>query len=410
MLEARDRIGGRIWTSGGFLGGVVDLGASWIHGHTANPVYKLATELGIETLVTDDVMRPLTFASSGARLTDARRDRLDALFTRLVKDKAYLRQSQLQDEGPDQSLGRALDSILAELLADKSIDATDVLGIRHMIATEIEGAYATDVGKLSLRHWDQGHWFEGDDLLIPGGYKQVVDRLASGIDVRLASPVRSVRRESRGVKLTTTLGREFFASKVVVTLPLGVLQRGDVEFVPALPAAKLAAVQRLGVGTMNKVYLGFDTAFWPEDVTWLEYLGEVPNAWPFFFNAQRYFGKPALVAFNVGSFAEALEAQSDAATIAGVVAVLSKIGRQNGWAVGAPKEVRLTRWRSDPFSRGSYSYVPVGASLSDYDRVGASVEGSLYFAGEATSSADFMTVHAAYLSGIRAADEVISAA
>lgn len=406
VLEARDRLGGRICTSPGFLGGSVDLGASWIHGHVDNPLHALAKQRGLVTLSTDDDAYPATFDRAGERVGEARQEMLYRHF-KLVKEKAYALQSELPAGQVDRSLGGTLDKILQRLHADGSVDASEVHDLKHLIAAEIEGAYATDAAALSLRYWDKGHWFEGNDLLLPNGYGQLIDILASGLDVRLSSVVKAVHHDSRRVKVITVGGEEFVGSKCVVTLPLGVLKQDVVEFSPSLPRDKTLAIQRLGVGVFNKVYLGFDAAFWP-DATWIQYAGDPSAAWPTFFNLKKYTGKPVLVAFNVGSFARALEVKSDAAIASEAMAILRRIGAKNRWRVADPTAVRITRWGSDPYAMGSYSHVPVGASLSDFDRIGSPVDGRLYFAGEATSSTDYMTAHAAYMSGLRTARSIVA--
>ncbi len=192
-----------------------------------------------------------------------------------------------------------------------------------------------------------------------------------------------------------------------MTLPLGVLKRGNVEFQPQLPDTKKNAISRLGVGTFNKVYLGFENTFWPEQTSWIQYMGPNSSEWPMFFSLKKYTGKSVLVAFNVGSFAEKLEGKTDSETVSSAMKVLRLISNQNGWRLSDPTAFRVTRWGGDPYARGSYSYVPVGASLSDFDSIGSQINSRLFFAGEATSSSHYMTAHAAYLSGLRAANQII---
>jgi len=98
-----------------------------------------------------------------------------------------------------------------------------------------------------------------------------------------------------------------------------------------------------------------------------------------------------------------LENLTEADAKAGVLEVLRRIF---GSAVREPVSVLQTRWKSDPWSLGSYSFDKLGAKPTDRDALAASVDGRLFFAGEATHRTMFSTVHGAYLSGCRAAEEI----
>jgi phytoene dehydrogenase-like protein len=184
VLEARDRIGGRIWTQEKFLGGPIDLGASWIHGGSDNPLHHLAEAHDIKTVKTDEQTYPLIFTQAGVGLGVERQKKLYRQFNLQLKAELYKRQYNLKLSEPDQSLGDLMNAVLKDLRAKSEIQSTEEFELRHLIATEISGAYATDVHNLSLRHWDKGHWFKGADLLLPGGYKQLLDILAIGVDIR----------------------------------------------------------------------------------------------------------------------------------------------------------------------------------------------------------------------------------
>jgi len=98
----------------------------------------------------------------------------------------------------------------------------------------------------------------------------LINGLAQGLDIRFSQVVRGVAWSSSGVRVTTSSG-VFDADRVVVTLPLGVLKRGDIEFSPGLPKGKRTAIARLGMGVLDKSYFKFPTAFWQtgEDPVWI---------------------------------------------------------------------------------------------------------------------------------------------
>jgi monoamine oxidase len=342
------------------------------------------------------------------RLSDEQRSKLSADYKKLVKQEAYRQQSQLGDKTPDQSVGATMERTIQELQRAGTIDQNQAHSLRHFIVAGIESSYAADAEDLSLRYWDKGHWFDGDDMLVEGGYKKIIDILAEGLDIRLSHSVKEIRYKEGPAKIYTEDGGQFSADQVVVTLPLGVLKNRGIKFAPDLPSQKVEAIDRLGVGLFNKIYLGFDEAFWPKDPIWFEHMGTAHDAWPWFFNIHRFSEKPILMAFNVGSYARQLEGRSDEAITEEAMGILHRVAKKNGWKSRRPIATQVTRWGGDPFARGSYSYIPVGASLNDLDLVGAPVGKKLFFAGEATSSQDYMTAHAAYLSGLRVAKALVS--
>jgi monoamine oxidase len=405
VIEARDRIGGRIWTGRSNTGLPLDFGASWIHGHLENPLYQFCTRHNIGTLSSDDQEYPLTFDAEGHRVSAGDLAVLHEKF-RQVRRELYRLQAELSGSASDSPLAASVESVLQRFESTGIITPADRSGIRHLIAGELESAYATDAADISFRQWDKGTWFKGNNLLLPGGFGQIPAQLAKGLDIRTGNVVTAIISEKKSVRVRTRSGMSYVGDRAVVTLPLGVLQSGTVAFEPELPAAKKAAIRRFGMGLFNKICLEFDRRFWPEQSTWLEHIGSDPQEWPMFFNCQRYYGHPVLAAFVVGSFARTQEAADDRSIAHKVSGVLRKIARTNGWNFREPTGWYVTRWGSDPFARGSYSYPRTGSAFADLDEIGRSIDNRLYFAGEATSSSHFMTTHAAFISGIRAAREI----
>src|SRR5690606_33375624 len=105
----------------------------------------------------------------------------------------------------------------------------------------VDAGYAAEPEPISLRHWGQGEWFDGDNLFITSGADDLLGGLASGLNVHLKFVVRRVEYDSEGVRVTSADGMTLTAEKAVMTLPLGVLQENSVGFVPALPDTKRAA-------------------------------------------------------------------------------------------------------------------------------------------------------------------------
>ncbi len=393
ILEARDRVGGRMWTDT-TLGVPLDLGASWIHGVNGNPITKLAKQFGVKTVSTDDE-NDIVFNADGSKITDAEWAKLESLFEEIYEEVA----SMQEDTDEDMPLQTAFDAVLAEY--DLSEEELRRLNYYAHLATALE--YGADPKDLSLWEWDQDEEFGGEEVVFPGGYNQITDGLAKGLDIRLGTVVKTIRYGGDGVEVETSTG-VFMADKAVVTFPLGVLKQASVRFEPPLPSSKRDAIDRLGMGVLNKVYLKFPETFWDEEVETISYIGEVLGEWCDWLNFVPFTGEPILMAFHGGDKGFALEDLSDEEIQAGAMNTLRLIF---GDEIPEPEGMLVTRWGKDPFAFGAYSHIPPFASGDDYEVLAEPVDEVLFFAGEATSREYPATVHGAYLSGVAAAQAIV---
>lgn len=240
VLEARNRIGGRIWTSTK-LSAPVDLGASWIHGTTDNPITEIADRLGMERLVTDD-----TYTIRG-------------------KDGVLL------DDYPDWM--------------------DEVANVQHSAGTELK-----NINQLAYLS-DQD--YSGDEVVFPRGYAQIFDALRGDFDLRLNQIVRTISHTDKGISLKTD-DEDLLFDAVIVTLPLGVLKKDVVQFSPPLPDKKRRSISRLGMGLLDKLYLQFDSVFWDQDATWIELpdTGLPRGQFNQWLNIYKFTGAPIILAFN----------------------------------------------------------------------------------------------------------------
>ncbi|KAI9812419.1 MAG: hypothetical protein M1827_004650 [Pycnora praestabilis] len=330
------------------------------------------------------------------------------------------------------TLGAAMDQALKQYQDLVIVNQQDMRLLNWHYAN-LEYANAVNVDQLSLGGWDQdiGNEFEGEHAEIIGGYLQVprgIWQSPRKLDVRTRKVIKRVTyNRSNGMDDATDTapatvecedGETFEADHVIITVPLGVLKEDAVQFEPALPDWKSGAIQRLGYGILNKVVLVYDYAFWDKDRDMFGLLRE-PDAkdslyqadytstrgrFYLFWNCIETSGRPMLIALMAGDAARHTESSEDDDLVAEVTDSLRKMFAPKH--VPEPSEVVITRWGKDRFARGSYSYVAKEALLDDYDAMARPV-GNLHFAGEATCGTHPATVHGAYLSGLRAASEVI---
>ncbi|WP_299615399.1 FAD-dependent oxidoreductase [Pelagibius sp.] len=245
VFEARDRIGGRVWTDGR-LGLPLDLGASWIHGIEGNPLMALADSLGQERVRTDD---SYVIRGRGGRIIE--------------------------------------DDEVADWLEN-------VVLVQHSAGADAE--------QLNLSAYRHDEDYDGPDVKFLNGYAPIFDALKGDYAIALSQAVDRITLSADGVSIGLSGAGTRMFDAVIVTVPLGVLKKGAIRFDPPLPARKTRAIQRLGMGTLDKVYLLFDQAFWDDAATWIVTPeNDLPrgqfNQW---LNLHRYLGRPVIMAFNGG--------------------------------------------------------------------------------------------------------------
>lgn len=399
VVEARDVAGGRIRTDTS-LGAPVDLGASFIHGTKGNPLVALAHRYGAATYDTDQD-EALQVSASGATVSAAvskkAQREYDALFEKLLAIKERLVQ--------DRSIGGVTGPILKRIRQRQGSAIGDM--VDFLVRSEIGIEFGADLNQLSLKYFDEDEGFSGSDLLLKPGYISLIDGLSHALDIRFNERVKEVAWSSSGVRVSTVSG-VFEADRVVITLPLGVLKRGDIQFSPGLPSAKKTAIAKLGLGVLNKTYFKFPTAFWQNGEEPVGYIGNVGSRRatqiPEYYTVDQAVGVPILFGFTAGAQARRFEQLNLTAISTATMTTFRKIF---GRSVPDPEVVMQTRWSSDPYSYGAYSFLSVGAKAEYYDTLAQPIDNRVFFAGEATHRAYPGTVHGAYLSGIREAGRVM---
>ncbi len=384
VLEARDRIGGRIWTH--TIGGSipVDLGASWIHGVDGNPISAIAREHDIATRSTDYDNDVVHFGDADPPSPSA--------------GQALRRFWRLAERQRDTDL----QSVYEQILGTAPLAIPDRRYLEYRLNTTVEHEFAADLRNLSLESLEGGDEYGGDAAVLPGGYGQIADVLADGLEIRFGEAVTRIDHAGTDIVLTTDAGATFEGTRVVVTAPLGVLKQGLISFLPPLPIHKLGAIDGLRMGVLDKTCLLFDDVFWDEDVELIGYVGAQRGQWAETLSLYPYTGHPILMMFNAGAYGARIERLSDPQIVAEALGALAGMYG----SVPPPSDALITRWRSDRWTYGSYSYVPAGSSFERYAELGEPVGDRLFFAGEATHDEYPSTVHGAFLSGIRAAEQI----
>jgi monoamine oxidase len=223
------------------------------------------------------------------------------------------------------------------------------------------------------------------------------------LDIRLNQRVSKVDYSSAKVQVShnSELSEADF---VLVSVPLGVLKKNAIQFLPALPGAKQTAIDKVGMGCVNKFLLTWDTAFW-DNKQYLVYTAEIKDKFNYFVNVKKFHPSVnALMTFAYADYGRQTETMTDAQVIAEVMAHLRDIYGNN---IPDPTDLLRTRWSTNENAFGAYSFTALGTEMRHFEDLAASVNDQLFFAGEHTEVDYFSTAHGAYLSGLREAQKII---
>jgi len=399
VLEARDRVGGRMNTdrTAGFP---VDLGASWVHGIEGSRLWDLVQALDIPTIE----YTVGSFQAGGRPIENFDGDGtpMDAASTAQWVDDVATADRLLVEEIAASASGDTYLDVTERALDRAGFEPERIDEIREFFRHRVEEQCGAWIGDLDAHGLDEDA-IDGDEVIFPRGYDEVPRRIAAGLDIRLDHVVTRVERTDAGVMVSTD-DDTYSGRNVLVTVPLGVLKAGTLEFAPALPETIAGPIERLGMGVFNKVFIQFPERFWREDSYVLRALGEVGEHWHSWYDVSAVSGRPTLLTFAAGPFGRRMQELSDDEIVADAVHALRSLYAD---AVGEPAAHWVTRWGQDGFSNGSYSHLAVGSSHHDHDELAGPVDGVLHFAGEATWGDEPATVGAAYYSGHRAAERIL---
>jgi len=397
VLEARGRIGGRVWTRRPRGWPVpLELGAEFVHGRSPE-AFAIAREAGLVVV----------------RLPSEHRERRRGSFRDMgdVWRRFESLTKTMPSKGPDRSV--------AEFLASRrKLAPSD----RRLLSSIVQGYDAASLERASVQALSTAGEGPSDpdaraQYRILSGYDGVVRALADRVEraggtIRPSTIVREIRWRAKQVEVRDDSGETFRARGAVVTLPVGVLKappgsRGSVAFDPE-PSSIRRALAGVEMGDVVRFVLRFRESFWREapgatdDVAFVHASGAFQTLW-----TSAPADLPMLTLWAGGPPATRLREKGRSAILDAAVRQLGNL-----FEISTARVRRLLvaadshDWTADPFSRGAYSYQAVGGADAPA-RLARPVRGTLFFAGEATFGDESGTVPGAIASGRRAARQAI---
>jgi monoamine oxidase len=371
VLEARSRVGGRIRTARMPTGDVIELGAQVVHVTHDQSLLRFIAKTGIRTV-------PYAFDSDVYVVQ--RGVRWDAAtLSRHRPPTPWVVERQL---GTDAADSETVADALAHLPENQRICAT--AWMEQVVGGDCR---ALDVAGVVV---DRDSRHPGNEIVVVDGFDTVTEILSRGLDIRLASPVETIRWSRHGLE---TKGSVVSAKAAVVTVPPSVVLNGGLTFEPPLATDKLAALPLLASTDALSVVL---TTVEPARRSVWALLVDTPQG--FWWTKA---GSPHVVGHVKGPAAAAAREWGWSAERAAHVAVTLDPG------LGAVTSVGLHDWGADPWALGAYTVPVVG--IDDASRRWAEpVDDVLFFAGEATADRGLRgLVQGAVDSGLRAARHLL---
>ncbi|KAJ5750322.1 hypothetical protein N7533_007350 [Penicillium manginii] len=455
ILEARDRIGGRVHQNG-LAGHLVDLGPNWIHGTGENPIMSIAE--ATQTVAHDPEGRNISISCDG-QLVNEERATKSAEFVWTTIEEAFEYSNQHGDSIPPE---RSLFDFIQEKLEKTNFSDEDKR--LCLDSCKLWGAYVGDpIERQSLKFFRLEECIDGNNYFVASTYQRILQHVAktalAQADIRFKQPVIKIetppndeQEPSRHQVIVTTASGEIHTfDQLVITCPLGWLKRNTESFNPQLPARFLQAINNISFGRLEKIFVKFPNAFWhsesestqttqannaqstnpvfaqfleptytshPKDIQWNQEclsLANLPSP----------CAQPILLFYTYGpcgtnivnQIADLDENSSEYKQILTDILkpFYSKLpGYDPSSPSCKPSSVLATRWQLDPYAgNGSYCNFQVGLVAGDKDIEvlrsgdGIGAERGIWFAGEHTAPFVALgTTTGAYWSGERAAAQV----
>ncbi len=310
VIEARDRIGGRIDTVTDDWPFPIERGPSFVRRSSESLLDDDLTALGVALL--PFVREPEVRTRAGAVVE------VSPIGPQAVANALDWAADQPQDVSVERALVDSGADGLSRSRNAQGLSNADWLD--YEIATKLKIETGATPSK-------QSAWYttdlasDDDDQIVVGGYATLLTRDAAGLDLLLSSVVNRIAHDDNGVSLRLGTGESVAADRVIVTVPLGVLQDGVIEFSPSLPFAHRGAIAALGMGVLDKVWLRFDQPFWSTQARLWTVVGGDPD-FAVWINMMPLTGEPILMGMVAAENATRLSELNDEAFLSAALGAL----------------------------------------------------------------------------------------
>lgn len=370
IIEASGNHGGRMSKNEIFADFSIDLGAQWLRGRN-NILDDLIKKNG--TKITRDNSDNY-FWSDG----QVRSDLLQEIFA--IYEQSYLQDISYFDHASNHGIGPEYQGVIRAIAGSKGADPSKL---------------SCNFNAINYENWSSGATdFKFEDAI----YDFIDTAFDTSVkyEILLNTILSSIDYSGEKIFLTDSNSNIYGADKVIMTLPITILQDWDINFSPALPAEKTKAFSKIGMGPGRKVWLKLSSKFHQKNTTggivWSAYADD---------SVGKTGGDNVLLCFAMGNQAQELHnLGSDSAILSALLAELD--ARYNGQATVNFQDSVFIDWTAQPFISGAYGYSTIGMGADSRKKAAESIDGKIFFAGEAMSlKGHHQTVHGALEIGYR---------
>lgn len=391
LLEARDRIGGRIWTDHTFADFPVEWGAELIHGETA-VTHDLLQAANLHTLPAPRKAGLRWGTAVGARHIAELPPELQGPIQRLLA--AYAELPERANLATDEALG---DYFMRRGFTSPEVAMADVLFAQTCCASIHTLSCADLVREMTVDHAGLA------EFRIAEGYEALLTQYSAGLPIQLNMPVQTIQWGAAGVTVITPTAT-LTAQRCVITAPVSLLQAKTITFEPPLSPSKQAAIAAFRTEAATKLFYRFREPLWDDALAYMMHTGIAARWWTPGYPRP---GAAVLCCYVTGDRATRIDAMAEADALKlGLDELAGLLGRPDVHAHCV--DGRRIAWAHDPYARGGYAHMPPGAAAAR-PILAQPEQDRLFFAGEATAYASNpQTVHGAIESGWRAAQEILA--
>lgn len=398
ILEGLDRVGGRVFPVR-FGERYIDTGATWIHYYKNNPLFAFAKMS--DWNVIEDSYEPFEIWNAEIKAFLGKEKHQLMEWSEAVRAAAI-------DFFLNNEVAVSTGDFFDNYIINKDWNRPTIQAVKFLYSALLETDYGGNIDQVALtdeRYLNKFGNLEETDALLVGSFKKMLDSLKQGLDIRLNQTIQGIDYQQDTI-FVTTQNQVFECDKVIVTVSLGVLKQGNIQFRPTLSAEKRNAIAGFQYGKLEKIILTFEEQFWGESRLFYYMNHKKPNlAFPMILDFTAVVGQPTLGIYYAADFAKSIENESDEVILEKVVVILKEMF---GDKYLEPIQTYISHWSTNEFFKGAYSFSSGLNNKTYVETLAKPIDNKVFFAGEATSLEGQAYVHGAYLSGIREAERLIS--
>ena len=402
LLEARDRIGGRVFSSNDEFGYYLELGALFITDQANNPLISVAKLKGYK-LVEKKFHDGIPYMKIGNEIINTKGKLHIILLLYKAMDIRKEFESWLLNNF-DRLKDFTINKCILIYYVEKKLTLYYKVILKFIVSFYTVNTNDRTLSDVKIYIQEGGIGFKGDTFYnTDAGYINLLKPFTENLNINLSTEVNEVEKKNDHLIIKTNQGN-FLTKKVVVTIPLSLLKLNTIKFPDNLiPSGVQKGIDTLSMFDMNKIFVEFEEKFWTNEEVFF-FINDKASLYGEGINFYPVNGQNLIIFLVSGNQIEILQNKSLDELITEIENTISPFFLSSKVKV---KKISKTDWKSDKYSRGSFTEVG-GSDLKEIRRGFHENNEEIYFAGEHTSVEYNSFVYGAFESGKRAAKQILN--